>query len=141
MALTVEIVTPAGIAWKSDNVDALTLPAASGEIQILPGHVPILTILNAGSLVAQIGESANSLAIDEGYARCMGDVVSVLTEAAINVEEIDEEQAEKTRIEALKELDKIRRQPHADDAEIERLESIARFSIAQKLTKAKKRQH
>ena len=69
MALTVEIVTPAGIAWKSDKVDALTLPAASGEIQILPGHVPILTILNAGSLIAQIGESGNSCRHDNG-CRC-----------------------------------------------------------------------
>ena len=139
MALTVEIVTPAGVVWKNDSVDWLVLPTEAGEIQILPGHIPLLTILKAGSAVASIGGREHDLAIDEGYARCMGDVVSVLTEAAIKVEEIDEEEVERARLKALEELEKIRRQPHADDDEIERLEAMARFSIAQKLAKSKKR--
>ena len=97
MALTVEIVTPAGVVWKNDSVDWLILPTEAGEIQILPGHIPLLTILKAGSAVASIGGQEHDLAIDEGYARCMGDVVSVLTEAAIKVEEIDEEEVERDR--------------------------------------------
>lgn len=138
MPLTVEIVTPEAIAWKSDAVDAVTLPTTSGEIQILPGHIPLLTILQAGTAVVNIKGEEQSLAIDRGYARCVGDVVSVLTEAALKVEEIDEESVEKARVEALKELEAMRKEPHADDDEIERLEALARFSIAQKLAKAKR---
>lgn len=139
MPLKVEIITPEGIAWNSDSVDSVILPTTSGEIQILEGHIPLLTELQAGAAVVTNKGNSENLAIDKGYARVVGDVVSVLTEAAINVEQIDEAQAENQRQEALKELEKMRTAMYVDDEEIEKLEALARFSIAQKLAKAKKR--
>ena len=137
MALALEIVTPDGVAWHNADVSSVTLPATSGEIEILAGHIPLITMLNAGAVVVAKGREEN-IAIDKGYARIMGDVVSVLTEAAVNVEKLDISDIERAKEEALKAIEDAKKN-RIDDDEIERLEAIARFSIAQQLAKGKKK--
>ena len=130
MPLSLEIVTPSGIAYKRDSLDAVSLPASDGEIQILPGHIPLITILDAGAVLAFSGGSEESVAIDEGYARCLGDSISVLTESAIDVQQFDEDEMQKARDAAEKAL---------DEEEIGRLESRARVAIAGLLAKSRRR--
>ncbi len=138
MPLSLEIVTPDGIAWHNDKVESVILPAKNGEIEILAGHVPLITILDAGAVGARLsGGDVENLAIDKGYARVMGDVVSVLTEAAINVEDIDVGDIERAKEDALKAVEEGKKNKISKD-ELERLESIARFTIAQMLAKSKK---
>lgn len=136
MPLSLEIVTPDGVAWHDADVDSVTLPAKDGEIDILPGHVPLITILNAGMVEVSQKGHRQDLAIDRGYARCMGDVISVLTEAAIEVEHIDTQAAEEAQAQALRALEEAKKQK-LDDSEIERLEAVARFALAQLITKGR----
>lgn len=139
MALYLEIVTPDGIAWKSDGISSVTLPTTSGEIEILAGHIPLVTILQAGEVRATMGENSEDLAIDKGYARCMGDNISILTEAAIKIDAIDVDEVEKAKERALKSLQEAKSRREIDPAEIEKLEAIARFSLAQLAAKNKNR--
>lgn len=139
MALYLEIVTPDGIAWKSENVESVALPTRMGEIEILSGHIPLITILEAGEVQVVIDSKVEDLAIDKGYARCMGDTVSILTEAAIEVDDIDITEVEKAKEMAMKALQEAKSRREIDPAEIERLEAITRFSLAQLLAKGKKR--
>ena len=44
MSLTLEIVTPVGVVYRKGELDAVTLPASDGEIQILPGHLSLIHI-------------------------------------------------------------------------------------------------
>ncbi len=138
MALALEIVTPDGVAWHNADVSSVTLPATSGEIEILAGHIPLITMLNAGAVGVVAKGREENIAIDKGYARIMGDVVSVLTEAAVNVEKLDISDIERAKEEALKAIEDAKKN-RIDDDEIERLEAIARFSIAQQLAKGKKK--
>lgn len=138
MALALEIVTPDGVAWHNADVSSVTLPATSGEIEILAGHIPLITMLNAGAVGVVVKGREENIAIDKGYARIMGDVVSVLTEAAVNVEKLDISDIERAKEEALKAIEDAKKN-RIDDDEIERLEAIARFSIAQQLAKGKKK--
>jgi len=140
MALSLEIVTPDGIAWHSADVDSVSLPTTSGEIEVLPGHVPLITMLEAGAVVVGKASGAENIAIDKGYARILGDVVSVLTEAAIDVERLDERDIDRAREDALKSLEEAKKNKISDD-EIERLEAIARFTIAQTLAKGAGKKH
>lgn len=137
MALALEIITPDGIVWRNDNVESITLPTTSGEIQILAGHIPLITMLEAGGVGAVINGREEDIAIDKGYARIMGDTVSVLTEAAVDVEHLDMGDIEKARAQALKAVEDAKKNRVVDDDEIERLEAVARFAIAQMLAKAK----
>ncbi len=137
MALALEIITPDGIVWHNDSVESITLPTTSGEIQILAGHIPLITMLEAGGVGAVINGREEDIAIDRGYARIMGDTVSVLTEAAVDVEHLDMGDIEKARAQALKAVEDAKKNRVVDDDEMERLEAVARFAIAQMLAKAK----
>ncbi|WYJ06707.1 ATP synthase F1 subunit epsilon [Opitutia bacterium KCR 482] len=137
MALALEIITPDGVVWHNDNVESITLPTTSGEIQILAGHIPLITMLEAGGVGAVINGREEDIAIDRGYARIMGDTVSVLTEAAVDVEHLDMGDIEKARAQALKAVEDAKKNRVVDDDEMERLEAVARFAIAQMLAKAK----
>lgn len=137
MPLNLEIVTPEGKIY-SQTIDSVVLPTLNGEIGILPGHIPLLTMLNPGELKVSHAGHEESLAIDKGFVRVLGDTVSVLTEAAIEIAHIDIQAVEEAERRAQKALEEARFTKQIDPAEIERLEAIARFAIAQKLTKQRK---
>ncbi|MBN1403383.1 MAG: ATP synthase F1 subunit epsilon [Opitutales bacterium] len=133
MPLLLEIVTPDRRVF-CEKVDHVAVPTTTGEIDILPGHQPLLSMVQPGELrYAQDGKPS-SMAIDKGFVQIRGDKVSVLAEAAIDVEKIDltaVEQARKAAEEALEEA----RKKGEDPAIIEELETKARFSVIQSLIK------
>jgi len=91
--LKLEIVTPEAKIF-SDDVDMVTLNGAEGEMGILPNHVPLMTQLAAGEIVAQKGPDTVFLAVGDGFVQVTGDRVSVLTDMAIKADNIDEAQAQ-----------------------------------------------
>ena len=93
ITLKLEIVTPEAKVF-SDDVDMVTLTAAEGEMGILPNHVPLMTQLVAGEVVARKGDETFFLAVGDGFVQVTGDRVAVLTDMAINAKDIDEAQAE-----------------------------------------------
>ena len=140
MGLSLEIVTPEGIVWHDKNLSMVTLPATNGEVGIMQGHIPLITTLNEGAiLVTREDGSEESIAIDRGYARCMGDVVSVLTEAAIDVSKLSDEDIAKAKENALNAAKYAKANSNIDSDELEKLEALVRFTVAQELAKAKKR--
>ena len=46
--LTVTVVTPEAAVLDRVTCDSVTLPTEGGEIGILPGHTPLLTLLGLG---------------------------------------------------------------------------------------------
>lgn len=131
--LTLEIVTPEGKAYTKEVEDVI-LPTQTGELDILPGHQPLITMIESGEVQAGTSSGREFLAVDKGFARVLGDAVSILTEGAIDVQEIDLEkvvEAQRRAEEALKKA----QDEKMDPAEIEKLESIARFAITQQLIK------
>lgn len=136
MPLQLEIVTPEEKVY-DESVDSVTLPTVQGEIGILPGHIPLLTSLQPGEIQLTSGGKTENLTIDKGFAQILGDKVSVLTEGAINVEQIDLSAIKDARLraeQALADAEKF----GMDPAEVERLEAIVRFSIAQRLSKQRR---
>jgi len=135
MALTIEIVTPEKKAY-TGAAESVTVPTAQGEIQLLPGHIPLTALVAPGELVVVNGGATERLAVDKGFVRILGDRVSVLTEAAIDEKKIDlsavqeaQERAEKALAEARNAGNEI------DPAELEKLENIIRFAVIQRLVK------
>jgi F-type H+-transporting ATPase subunit epsilon len=135
MPLILEIVTPEERVY-SDTVDTVVIPTLGGEIGVLPGHIPLLTQVADGELrVTKHGET-KGLVVGRGFAQIEGDRVKVLAEFAIHEAQIDETAAEKAiaRAEqALKGREKL------DPAEVEYLENLLRFSVAQLGVRRKRR--
>ena len=94
--LKLEIVTPEAKIY-SDDVDMVTLTGAEGEMGIMPNHVPLMTQLCAGEIVAQKGQDTIFLAVGDGFVQVTGDRVAILTDMAIRAENIDEAKAEEAR--------------------------------------------
>ena len=95
MAATIklEIVTPEAKIF-SDDVDMVTLTGTEGEMGILPQHMPLMTQLVAGEIIAQKGKETISICAGDGFVQVTGDRVAVLTDMAINADNIDEAKAE-----------------------------------------------
>ncbi len=127
MALTLEIVTPEGRVLEK-SADTVVLTTATGEIGILPGHIPLATMLEAGPLRVGTGTAAESLVVGRGFALIENDRVSVLTDSAVNETQINETAVEEAMARAQKALAE---KSDLDPAEVERLESVVRFAVAQ----------
>lgn len=137
MSLEIEIVTPERLMYENQGIDAIEVPTVSGNVTILPGHIPLLSMVTPGALILDTQGRKESIAIDQGFMRVFGNRVSILTEAAINVEDIDVSKVEEARRRAEEALEEGRKSDLAPE-EIERLESVARFSIAQTLASHRK---
>ena len=94
--IKLEIVTPEAKIF-SDDVDMVTLTGTEGEMGILPRHMPLMTQLVAGEIIAQKGKDTIFLAVGDGFVQITGDRVAILTDMAIEADDIDEAKAEEAR--------------------------------------------
>jgi F-type H+-transporting ATPase subunit epsilon len=135
MPLQLEIVTPAGRALER-TADSVVLPTTLGEIGILPGHIPLSTLVEAGELRVLEGTSRETFVVGNGFALIENDRVAVLTDSAVNEASIDEQTVEQARRRA---EEALAQNGELDPAEVEKLESIVRFSVAQLIVRKTKR--
>lgn len=94
--LKLEIVTPESKVY-SEDVDMVTLPGVEGEMGIFPMHIPLMTQIAHGEIVARKGGVDHYLATGEGFVQITGDRVAILTDMAIKADDIDEAKAEEAR--------------------------------------------
>ncbi len=94
--LKLEIVTPEAKIF-SDDVEMVTLTGSEGEMGILPQHMPLMTQLVAGEVIARKNNENIFLAVGDGFVQVTGDRVAILTDMAIAADNIDEAKAEEAR--------------------------------------------
>lgn len=135
--LTLEIITPDEKVL-STEADQVVLPTELGETGILTGHIPLIAKLVAGELKVIRGGKTEFIAVDRGFAKVSGNTISVLTEAAVDVEEIDLSEVESAQARAEKALQQAQAEG-ADPSEVERLVSGVKYLVAQKLAKGRRR--
>ena len=87
--LTVTVVTPEAAVIDRVTCDSVTLPAEDGEIGILPGHTPLLTLLGIGMVTCVDGNRTVSVAVRDGFAEIAGDLVRILANQAATPEMVD----------------------------------------------------
>lgn len=97
--LRLEIVTPEAKVY-SDEVDQVSLPTTSGQITILPQHLPVVTQIVPGEIIVKKTSKVSHLVTGEGFAEITHTSVSVLTDLAEASEKIDEKAAEEARLRA-----------------------------------------
>src|SRR4051794_36429883 len=94
--LKLEIVTPEAKVY-SEDVEMVTLPGVEGEMGIYPNHVPLMTQIASGEIIARKSGQDAFLAIGDGFVEITGERVIVLTDMAILAENIDEVKVEEAR--------------------------------------------
>src|SRR3954463_7109224 len=123
--LKLEIVTPDAKVF-SEDVDMVTLPGIEGEMGIYPNHVPLMTQIVPGEIIARKGGQDFFLAIGEGFVEVTGDHVAILADMAIRAENIDEAKAEEARRRA-----EARLSENLDDEETAAVQAAMMHSAAQ----------
>lgn len=88
----------------------VAFPAHDGEVGILPGRAPLLFKMGIGSLRVESPEGNHHFFVDGGFAQMVENRLTLLTEQAKAVEEIDRAAAERALAEA-------REMPMVTDAE------------------------
>ena len=130
--LKLEIVTPEAKVY-SEDVEMVTLPAVEGEMGVFPQHVPLMTQIVAGEIIARKDGRDYFLAVGEGFVEVTGERVAIMTDMAIGAEKIDEAKAEEARQRA-----EARLAEKLDDEEAAMVSAALAHSLAQ--LKVKRRQ-
>ncbi len=119
-------------------VDQVTLPTTEGEITILPEHIPLISGLTSGDVVAMVSGEQVPMAVVGGFVEIKkGEEtteVAVLADFAEHVSELSEEKIEKAKARAEELKKQMQNKDHVDfehfEAELER--SLTRVKIADK---------
>ncbi|MFH0853122.1 MAG: F0F1 ATP synthase subunit epsilon [bacterium] len=92
-----DITTPERTVF-NQAVAQVSLPTSSGEITILPNHIPIVSLLVPGVLrIINPDGVEEILAVSGGFIEVHGSKVTVLADTAERADEIDEARAEAAR--------------------------------------------
>ena len=91
--IILSILTPEKVYLSEGKVDFVALPAAEGEMGILPGHISFVVQLKDGFLRYSSDGEEEIFAILGGFAQIDKNIVTVLAEGAELTKEIDEERA------------------------------------------------
>jgi F-type H+-transporting ATPase subunit epsilon len=131
--LRLEIVTPEGTVF-SENVLMVTLPCIEGELGIYPLHVPLITQMVPGELIAHQAGHDTFLAVGEGLVDITADRVAILTDMAVAADQIDEAKAEEARQRA-----EARLREKISDEEVASVNASLVHSLAQLQVKRRRR--
>ena len=104
MPIRCEIVSQDRLVFEGD-ADIVVVPGALGEMGILPGHAPLLSALEMGVIQVKKDQIEQVFTVTGGFIEVQPDIVTIMADAAENVEEIDEERARQAMERAQKLLD------------------------------------
>jgi F-type H+-transporting ATPase subunit epsilon len=91
--LLLTITTPERTVLAEKPVESVVIPAAGGEMGILPGHAPFVVQLKEGVMHYTEGRHKELFSVLSGFAEIYHDKVLVLAEAAELAKEVNEERA------------------------------------------------
>ena len=80
--MQVSLVTPEENVFEG-NVDSIIVPAESGSLGILPGHVPIIAQLTVGIVKLGTEEGPRYFGIQRGYIEFLFNKANILTEKVV----------------------------------------------------------
>jgi len=116
----------------SEDVDLVVAPGVDGEMAILPGHAPLMTMLQPGELLVRRGGEETPLVVTGGFLEVRPERVTVLADAAERVEEIDAERAEEAKRRAEERLGEKLSAADTARAEAALQRSLIRLRVVQK---------
>ncbi|MDR1957633.1 MAG: ATP synthase F1 subunit epsilon [Planctomycetaceae bacterium] len=79
----------------------VALPLVDGEIGIGPKHTPIIGRLGYGELRIKSGSDTKAYYVESGFVEVLNDVVTLLTDSAIEASDIDLDSSQQVLTEAL----------------------------------------
>lgn len=132
--ISFEITTPERTVFKAEDVEEVSLPTRTGEITILPHHIPLVSALVPGEVRIKKDQKIQFLAVSGGFIEVQpNSKVVVLADTAERAEEINIEVVEAAKRKA----EELIKQKHLNDVEYTALAAqmereLARLRVARK---------
>jgi len=82
--LQVSVISPEAVLYEG-TADSVVAPAFDGEVGILTGHAPMLTLLGVGELRLSGGAGEQRYRVEGGFLQVAEDQVRVVTEVATSI--------------------------------------------------------
>lgn len=102
LSLQFELVTPERVVLR-EQVFHVILPTLTGEITVLPNHIPLVSIIKAGVIeLKKIDGTIEVLAVSGGLIEVLAGKIVVLADTAENAAELDESRIDSARAKAEK---------------------------------------
>ena len=79
--LNVSVISPEALLFEG-SADSIVAPAFDGEVGILTGHAPMMTLLGRGELRIGTGAGAKQFTVEGGFLQVVDNEVRVVTEKA-----------------------------------------------------------
>jgi F-type H+-transporting ATPase subunit epsilon len=76
--LNVQIVSPEAVLYDSD-AEMVVCRIAEGEAAFLPGHEPIMSVLQPGIVKIVDGDDVKEIKMDEGIVQVTGKAVKIIS--------------------------------------------------------------
>jgi len=114
----------------NETVDEVEIPGSDGYFGVLPGHTPLLAVLQVGELWYRQGQEKHYLSIALGFAEVLPDRVTILAQIAEKADEIDPARAEAAKKRAEERLARATVDMDAERARIALLKSLIRLQVA-----------
>lgn len=84
----------------SGDISMLVATGIEGEIGVLPGHIPLITLLKPGSMRIKMNDAEEVVYISGGVLEVQPNVVTVLADNAVRADDLDEAKIIEARREA-----------------------------------------
>jgi F-type H+-transporting ATPase subunit epsilon len=79
--LKVSVISPEAVLFEGET-EAVVAPAFDGEVGILTGHAPMVTLLGRGELRVGAGGATRRFQVEGGFLQVADNLVRVVTERA-----------------------------------------------------------
>ncbi len=97
--LELQIVTPDKLLVK-EPADEVQIPGKAGEMDVLPGHAPLITELTIGEIAYKHGGKTEHFSVAWGFAEVLPDKVTILAQTAERAQDINVKRAEEAKARA-----------------------------------------
>ena len=85
----------------SGDAKFVALPGEAGELGILPGHIPLITRIKAGSVRIEMADGGEEFVfVAGGILEVQPNCVTVLSDTAIRGKDLDDEKANEAKLAA-----------------------------------------
>jgi F-type H+-transporting ATPase subunit epsilon len=114
----------------NETVDEVEIPGFDGYFGVLPGHTPLLAVLQVGELWYRQGQEKHYLAIAFGFAEVQPERVTILAQIAEKADEIDLGRAEAAKKRAEERVISPSVDMDAERARISLMKALIRLQVA-----------
>ncbi len=131
--LTLKIISPEKLVFEETGFDSITLPTQDGEITILPGHIPLISKVAPGEIVARQKDKSISLVTTDGFLKVNKEgILTVLSDYAIRSEDVEIAKVEEARKKAEAAMNEKKSERDFAIAEAELRRTLLELKVAQR---------